>query len=77
MRSGAGMHRSRLLSSHGLGVLQAIELAMTLNPDDFAPRVEIVAITIARPAAYGTGLSPEVSRAVERAAIEVLRLAGT
>ncbi len=77
VRFGAGEHRSPLLSSHGLGVLQAIDLAMTLNPDDFAQRVEIVAITIARPAAYGTGLSPEVAQAVDRAAIEALRLAGT
>ena len=76
LRSGAGAGRSRLLSSHGIGVQQAIDLAMTLNPDDFAQRVEIVAITIARPAAYGTGLSPEVARAVEQAAIEALRLAG-
>lgn len=76
LRSGAGARRPRLLSSHGIGVQQAIDLAMTLNPDDFAQRVEIVAITIARPAAYGAGLSPEVARAVERAAIEALRLAG-
>lgn len=72
-----GARRSRLLSSHGLGVLEAIELAMTINPGDFAQRVEIIAITIARPAAYGSELSPEVARAVDRAAIEALKLART
>jgi len=76
LRPEIGARQSRLLSSHGLGVLQAIELAMTVNPDDFAQRVEIIAITIARPSAYGAGLSPEVARAVERAAGEAIRLAG-
>jgi hydrogenase maturation protease len=76
LRPGGGARRARLLSSHGVGVLEAIDLALTLNPDDFPQKVEIIAITIARPAAYGAALSPEVARVVGQAAGEAVRLAG-
>lgn len=73
--SGAGARRGHLLSSHGVGVLEAIELARSLDPENLAQRIEIIGVTIARPARYGEELSPGVARAVERAAAEAIKLA--
>lgn len=73
---GAHARRARLLSSHGVGVLQAIDIARTLDPDRLARRIEVIAITIARPARAGEALSPDVARAVEKAAAEALKVAG-
>jgi hydrogenase maturation protease len=60
---GAGMSS---VSSHGIGVVQAIELARTLSPH--APEVRLVAVSIAAPSEYREGLSEEVSCAVAEAA---------
>jgi hydrogenase maturation protease len=68
--AGAG---ARPLSSHGMSVPQAIELARTLAPGTVARRIDLVAVTIAEPLRR-IGLSDEVARAVPRAAGEVLRL---
>jgi hydrogenase maturation protease len=61
-------------SSHGLGAARAIELARALSPACAALR--IVAVTIARPEHYGTGLAPEVAAAVRVAADHVVTLLG-
>jgi hydrogenase maturation protease len=62
------------VSSHGLGVGQAIALARELAPGEVSPDIRIVAVTIARPARHGSALSPEVAAAVPRAAAAVRAL---
>lgn len=71
----AKLARARLLSTHGLGVLEAVKLARTLHPDSIAPRIAIIGITISRPTCYSESLSPAVARAARRAAAQALRLA--
>jgi hydrogenase maturation protease len=55
------------VSSHGIGVRQAVELARALNPAEVAPEIAILAVGIARPTEYALGLSPRVARAVPSA----------
>lgn len=63
------------LSTHGVGVVQAIALARTLSPDAVSPRIRIVGVGIAPPApSYHPALSPPVAAAVPRAAQAILRL---
>lgn len=62
------------MSSHGVGVRQAIELARVTEPETTAREVHVVAVTIARPGALRDGLGPEVAQAVPRAARQVLAL---
>ena len=66
----------RPLSSHGLGVAEALELASTLYGTPIVERVEIVGVVIARPAGSAFGLSPAVAAAVEPAAALAAALAG-
>jgi hydrogenase maturation protease len=61
------------VSSHGLGVFEAIELARVLHDGQVAA-IRIVAVVITRPESYQEHLSPEVSAAVPRAAERVLSL---
>ena len=63
------------LSTHGIGVLPAIELARLLG-DRFTPSIRIVAVAVARPTGYGRQLSPAVAAAVPRAVDRVLALLG-
>jgi len=63
------------VSTHGLGVLQAIELARVLH-DPPEPAVRIVGITIDRSTRHGEGLSPPVAAAVARATERVRALLG-
>jgi len=63
------------LSTHGIGVLPAIELARLLG-DRFTPSIRIVAVAVARPTGYGRQLSPAVAAAVPRAVDCVLGLLG-
>jgi hydrogenase maturation protease len=56
------------LSSHGLGVAEAIALARTLYGDEAVTRLAIVGIAIERPAAHAIGLSPAIAAAVGPAA---------
>lgn len=62
------------VSSHGLGIADAIGLARVLNDGDGLPAIGIVAVTITRPDRSQHGLSPEVAAAVPRAAERVLSL---
>jgi hydrogenase maturation protease len=56
------------LSSHGIGVAEALAIAGTLYGAGCVARVEIVGVAIARPAGAAFGLSPAVAAAVEPAA---------
>ena len=64
------------VSSHGLGVRQAIELARLAEPELTSPDIRIVGVSIARPSRYVERLSPVVAAAVERAAQRILELVG-
>ncbi|HEU4729411.1 MAG TPA: hydrogenase maturation protease [Kofleriaceae bacterium] len=64
------------LSSHGLGVAEALELARTLYGEAAGSRVDIVGVAIARPSGPAFGLSAEVAAAVEPAAALAAMLAG-
>lgn len=64
------------LSSHGMGLAQAVELAAVLSPEKVSRSIRVVAVTIARPERYGHGLSPVIAAAVPRAAERVLSLIG-
>lgn len=66
--------RGRLLSTHGLGVLDAIELAHMLHPDSIAKRIAVIGITISRKNRRGENLSPAVARAVRKAAAHAIAL---
>jgi hydrogenase maturation protease len=62
---------ARPLSSHGISVAQAIELARALAPDAVPEAIRIVGIVIAEPKRGMTSLSPAVAAAVSRAAAVV------
>jgi hydrogenase maturation protease len=64
------------LSTHGMGVPQALQLAQILAPDAVSRSIRIVAVTIARPLRYEQQLSHAVAAAVPRAAARVLALVG-
>jgi hydrogenase maturation protease len=66
----------RAVSTHGIGVADAVELARTLTPAAVSPSIRIVAVTIERPAHYSQHLSPAVAAAVPRAAARVRALLG-
>ncbi|WNG23183.1 hydrogenase maturation protease [Cystobacter fuscus] len=61
------------MSTHGVGVSQAVALARLLSPSAVSPSIRIVGVSIARPERFQQGLSPEVAAAVPRAAEQVLR----
>lgn len=61
------------VSTHGLGVAQAVALARQLSPLDMSPSIRLVAVSISRPRRFQQGLSPEVAAAVPRAAEHILR----
>jgi hydrogenase maturation protease len=61
------------MSTHGLGVVQAVALARLLSPAAVSPSIHIVGVSISRPERFQQGLSPEVAAAVPRAAEHVLR----
>jgi hydrogenase maturation protease len=60
------------VSSHGLGVSEAIALAQTLN--NTLPSVRVVAVTIAMPERYAQGMTAAVDAAVPRAVERVVSL---
>ena len=61
------------VSSHGIGVAQALELARTITPT-LDVDVRFVAVGIAAPTAYRDGLSLPVARAVPEAINAVVSL---
>ncbi|MBN1210631.1 MAG: hydrogenase maturation protease [Myxococcaceae bacterium] len=62
------------MSTHGLGVAQAVALARLLVPTAVSPSIHIVGVSISRPERFQQGLSPEVAAAIPRAAEHVLRI---
>lgn len=64
----------RAVSTHGIGVAEALELARTLAPDAISPSVRVVAVTIERPVRYEPRLSAAVAAAVPHAVERVLDL---
>lgn len=64
----------RPLSTHGISLLQAIELADALAPGGVTKSVRLVGIVIEAPSGGGSSLSPRVAEAVPRAAAAVHRL---
>lgn len=60
------------LSSHGLGIAEAVELARTLYGE---PRLDIVGISIDLPTHHAVELSPAVAAAIEPAATLAAALA--
>ena len=62
------------VSTHGIGIAQAIELARAVAREAFAPSIRIIGVTIERPARYVQALSPAVAAAVGPAAERVRRL---
>jgi hydrogenase maturation protease len=71
-----GGRGARAVSTHGIGVPEAVELARTLAPEAVAPSVRVVAVTIERPTRYAQCLSPAVAAALPRAVERVLALVG-
>jgi len=74
--TGALVSGSAHLSSHGLGVAEALELARTLYGAQVAGDIRIVGIAIDHPTGAMLGLSPAVAAAVEPAAVLAVALAG-
>jgi hydrogenase maturation protease len=71
----SGVVDGKPLSTHGIGLLDAIELARILNQATMPPRIVIVGITIKPPASYEVKLSDSVAAAILPAAELALRLA--
>lgn len=67
-------YTERLLSTHGMGVMEAIELARIAHPDRLAKRIRIVGITIQSAGRAGKGLSAAVEKAIPVAAAYALKL---
>ena len=67
---------ARGVSTHGIGVADAIALARALVPDGVTPSIRVVAVTIERPARHEARLSPAVAAALPRAVARVLALVG-
>ena len=68
--------RTRPLSSHGMSVRQAIDLARTLSPKRVSASIRIVGVSIARSMDRSVGLSSAVARAVPLAAGSVMGMLG-
>jgi hydrogenase maturation protease len=68
--------RLRPLSTHGVALEQAIDLARVLAPGRVTSDIVFVGVAIAPPARYTTGLSPAVQAAVPVAARAVLTRVG-
>jgi hydrogenase maturation protease len=66
---------AQLLSTHGIGLLEAIELARTLDESAMPREVKIVGVTIERPTRYQVELSANVAAAISPAAELALGLA--
>jgi hydrogenase maturation protease len=63
-----------LLSTHGFGILDAIELARIAHPKNIARRIFVLGVTIGPVSLYSSNLSPAVLAAVPRAAVRALML---
>ena len=64
------------VSTHGMSVGQAIELARVLSAESICQDIFLVAIAAERPSGIRYGLSAEVEAALPRAVDAILRLVG-
>jgi hydrogenase maturation protease len=71
-----GVGGPRPLSTHGVSLQQAVGLARMTSCGIMAPEIVLVAVAIAPPERYTTGLSPAVQAAVPVAARVVLARIG-
>ncbi len=71
----AGAAAASPVSSHGLGLAEAIGMACALHGEEAARAVAVVGVVIERPRVLGAGLSPAVSAAIEPAAAMARKLA--
>ncbi len=60
------------VSSHGVGVAEALRLAHVLAPESLSPSIRIIGVGIERATRFRSGLSPAVAAAVGPAADAVL-----
>ncbi len=70
-------HCEHLLSTHGLGVMEAVELARITHPENVAQRIFIVGVTVQQTSRRGQRLSASAQAAVANAAETTLNLART
>lgn len=75
LKSDKQQSKTRLLSTHGVSVRDAIALARTIDPEHVAKRIAIVGVTITRAGRKGEKLSPKVAAAIPQAAAMALTLA--
>lgn len=71
---GVRARREALLSTHGLGLIEAVELARIAHPQKVAHRIFVLGITIGPVSLYSSHLSPAVLAAVPRAAVRAMML---
>jgi hydrogenase maturation protease len=62
------------LSSHGLGIGQALALGRSVSPHGFCEKVHLLAVVIDPRNVQGDELSPAVAEAVPRAVARILQL---
>ncbi len=72
-----GSNSAHLLSTHGIDVMQAIELARIAHPDCVSQRIFVLGITIVQATRNGGNLSEAVRAAVARAAAQAIELCRT
>jgi hydrogenase maturation protease len=65
----------QMLSTHGIGLMETIELARTLDEGAMPREIKIVGVTIERPTCYRAELSANVAAAILPAAELALSLA--
>ncbi len=65
------------VSTHGLGVVQALELARVLHADRIANNIRFVTVAIAAPRGYSHELSAGVAAAVPEARDHILEMLST
>jgi hydrogenase maturation protease len=73
--SQAAASKAEALSTHGIGLMEAIELARTLDEAAMPHQIKIVGVTIERPTRYRAELSANVAAAISPAAELALSLA--
>lgn len=73
--SQAAFSNAEMLSTHGIGLMEAIEIARTLDEAAMANQIKIVGVTIERPTRYRAELSANVAAAISPAAELALSLA--
>lgn len=60
------------VSSHGMGLVEAVELARCLYPGGVAPEIRVLVVGIEEPGPMAQGLSPTVAAAVPAAVARAL-----